>query len=134
MESESRGIQEDGAPGWLSWLSIRLLISTHGGKIEPRLRVHDACGAYLRISLSLPLSHVYTLSLSLSLPLSFSKKKKKVIQAEQMTCAKAQGQHNYRSEHRLQTLYLGRALQWKGRILTKWQLPGFLPRKLQSTR
>ena len=48
-----------GAPGWLSWLSIRLLISaqswSQGHGIEPWLWLHTGHGTCLRFSLLLPL-------------------------------------------------------------------------------
>lgn len=51
------GLEDAGAkkevPGWLSWLSLRLLISAPGslsqsGEIKPQIRLHAECGDQLK--------------------------------------------------------------------------------------
>lgn len=64
------------APGWLSQLSVRLLISaqvrSQSCEIEPRVSFHNGHGEYLRFPLSLSLCpspctvHARTIALSLS--------------------------------------------------------------------
>ena len=60
-------------PGWLSWLSGRLPISSQGHGIEPHIGLHTGHGACLEI-----LSPSIAYALSLSLARSLKKKKRNV--------------------------------------------------------
>ena len=115
-----------GVPGWLSWLSVRLLVSAHimisWFESEPHLSqaLHCQCRACLGffLPLSAPLLLMRSFSLSVSLKQNFNKIFKKRKQTN--IWEKKRQSIKQTLNHREQTKGCWRGSGWGGRESFKW--------------